>query len=166
MNINQVLETLTRHESELGAHLGHMDEHLAKLVEMQNTLIRADVRGGIDVDFAIGVGATSPDNQTVGQVIHQFKAEDGLLYGVVTFNADSAARYARFYQGGVPPRVGYTPMRFPIGLPTGSGAVFFGSIGIPFKDGIWVAATAGITDVSADIASPTANTVLVVAFYK
>lgn len=165
-NINQVLEELARQNQQMGVTMGHLDTFMAQLVENENARIRADVRGGVDISYSVGLGVTSPDNQTVGQVIAHIKPETGMVYGVVTFNNDSTTRYLRFYEGPSVPVVGSTPMKFPIGLPTGSGAVFFGGIGIPFKSGIWIAATAGPTDSTADCASPTANKVLVVAFYK
>lgn len=165
-NINEVMESMHNQNAKIGATLTALDGHMAAIFAQLNTMMRADVRGGVDVGFQVGLGVTDPDNMTVGQVMFRVKPEDGMIYGLISFNDDSATRYARFYEGSAAPRVGSTPMKFPIGLPTGSGAVMFGGIGIPFHHGIWVAGTAGPTDSTGDIASPAASKVMVVIFYK
>lgn len=166
MNINQVYEQMNEHERRIADTLAGFEKQLGLLVQINSEWIRADVRGGVDLDYAIGLGATSTDNQTVGQVVHQVKPADGMVYGFISFNEDDTARYLRFYQGPTPPRVGSSKMYFPVGLPTGSGAIMFGGIGIPFKNGIWVAGSVGPTDSAADIASPGVNKVMAVILYK
>ena len=147
MNINEVFEHIAQ-------QMQHHSDHLARLVELQATLVKTEVRGGVDT-FAV----TSLLN-----VAQQIKTADGMLYGFWAFNAGTAIRYLKFYESMNQPIVGTSRVKIPMGVPVGSGAVMMSAVGIPFHNGIWAAATTGMAD--SDTAAPSASEILLVAFFK
>jgi hypothetical protein len=147
MNLEQIFEHLS-------ISLADHSEQLRKLIDLQNTAIRADVRGGFD-----SICIPSLVNTPVC-----VKPADGQIFGYWIFNSGSAVRYLKFYQGQNSPVVGTSQLKWTMGIPVGSGAIYLGTIGIPFKTGLWIAATTGYAE--SDTGAPSAGEILVNIFYK
>jgi len=107
-------------------------------------------------------GATPYRNTSLGVTGQVLKATTGRVYGWHIINAAASARYVKFYDKATAPTEADTPVLTIKVAATGIDESS-SSVGIAFTNGISARATTGLAD--SDTGAPTANDVLVNAFY-
>ena len=148
MDSNEYLDRIARESQK-------QTEHLQRIAELQKSILAVDPRSiGFDVFSLVGLLATPIC----------VKNGAGLLFGFWTFNSGTANAFLKFYNYGNPPAVGTASAMLTMGAPAGSGAIPVNPIGVPFSNGLWVAATTGAP--YTDTTAPGANEITVAVFYK
>lgn len=127
----------------------------------QITTVQPHTAGGVSIFRSLDLDETEED----------IKTSAGQLYGFYAFNASTSIRYLKFYNAtAASVTVGSTAPVLTIPIPAatsgGVGMVFApcSANGIPFDTAISAAATTGLAD--ADTGAPSANDVVLNAFYK